>query len=484
MNRSKVSDYIAENFLADIKRFGVNSMYVGEKVTNGEATGSLAIVYAVAHKIKATNLHPEKLIPNTINLDGMNIDTDVVEQDIEYEFESDLCHNINDTGDRAIIMKNRELPRTTVDQDQRSYDIVRYPGMSIMNLSHSLEYKHTHGIENRDNPGYIYKGIQLGTLGIFARDDQDGRLVGLSNNHVLTPGFVTADKQSNKSINYKEHIVVSPGDDQNIEGTSISTGYMTRLGNTKLDGIEYKIGEVKRSWPLQTLGNEIDAAICSVTLDHGTTGEKAITNDSHTPVGMNISYSMEWATTDEIDELVLGIHGNALFKTGYATGAVGHPVADTSKTCALYTGGTGFVGFVSGKQFKNIIQYKAKNGVDPSAGGDSGSPLCAFISNTWKLIGIHFAGGRDRNTGEHHALACRIDKIAEILKISRWVGTNTEISDVDNYSTITKPKYAIVAGWSGQATIKIDGKTYYQTGRTGENITHRIDSNTGDGIPV
>lgn len=478
MNRSKANEYIADNFLADADQFGVNSMYVGEKITDGQNTGELAIVYTVAKKIRPRQLHPSRIIPSHVDIDGVRVDTDVIEQHIEYEFENDLCHNINDAAGRAMIMKNRELPRTVTSSGQRTYDVTRHPGMTCMNLTQSLEYKHTHGMSN------IFKGIQLGTLGIFARDDQDGRLVALSNNHVLTPGFVTADKQANRSINYKDHVVVSPGDDQNIEGTSVQTGFMTRLGVTVLDGVQYKIGDVKRSWPLQTLGNEIDAAICSITIDHDTTGDKAITSESHVPVGMDINYSMEWATTSEIDDLVLGVHGNALFKTGYASGAVGSPVALTDKDCELYTAGTGFVGFVSGKQFKNIIQYKGKNGVDPSAGGDSGSPLCALIGNTWKLIGIHFAGGRDRNTGEHHALACRIDKIADTLKISRWDGTNVTTSDVDNYSTVPKPKYAIVSGWNGNPTIEIDGKTYYQTGRTGENITHRINPDTGDVTPV
>ena len=181
-------------------------------------------------------------------------------------------------------------------------------------------------------------------------------------------------------------------------------------------------------------------------------------------------------SASEIDALVVGGESK-LFKSGWASGPVGYPISESDKTCELYISGAYFTSFVSSKQFKNIIQYKGRNGLDPSAGGDSGSPLCAEINGEWKIIGIHFAGGQDRKTGEHHGLACRIDKIASKLKISQWDGLNTNRSAPNNFSNEVEPKYAVFNGWRNEPTIVIDGKTYYQVGRSSEDVTHTMDHN-------
>ena len=142
----------------------------------------------------------------------------------------------NDETDRALINQNRVLPRYG-DITQR----VRRTGMSLQNLSYSIDYKNINGVHN------MFQGIKIGTLGLFARDDQDGQLVGLSNNHVLTPDFVVASLQGSASINYKNNTVICPADDQTITGTPITVGYMTLNERTLADEVEYKLGEVKRS---------------------------------------------------------------------------------------------------------------------------------------------------------------------------------------------------------------------------------------------
>lgn len=473
MNKLKVSQYIEDKFLEQTEQYSITSMCVGEKHKNNQPTGELAVVYAVRNKLPKHQLTQQNTIPSTIEIAGETVKTDVIEQDIDYHFESDLCHNINDANDRELIYKNRRLNRFGGQAEP-----LRQPGMSLQNLTYSIDYKNTNGVQN------LYKGIKIGTLGIFARDNQDGNLVGLSNNHVMTPNFVTANIQGSNSVNYKNDQIICPADDQNISGTSVSTGYMTLYERTIADGVEYKLGEVKRSWALQRLGNEIDAAICSITIDlnsdsdsmaiKSARGRVSSTNNSYVPVGMDIDYNMQWASSSEIDALVIG-GDSVLFKSGWASGPVGSPVSVSPKTCELYMSGAYFSSFVSSKQFKNIIQYKGRNGVDPSAGGDSGSPVCALINGQWKLVGIHFAGGVDRVTGEHHGLACRIDKIASKMKISRWDGVNTNMSTANNFSNEIEPTYAVFNGWRSEPTLVIDGKTYYQVGRSSEDVTHSID---------
>lgn len=472
MNNKLTQQYIDENFLSEAEKYGVDSMYIAEKTSGGKPTGEQSVVYTVKQKQPTDQISEDQLIPSSIKIGDTHVRTDVVEADIEYEFET-FCHDINTQTGSIIIGRNRRLGRLG-----HIYDPVRRPGLSCMNLTHSINYKKTH------SAGEMFNGILIGTLGFFAVDEQDGHLVAVSNNHVLTPGFISANEQGDDPMNYKDNVIVTPADDQTISGTQITPGYMTSQERTIVDGVEYKLGEVKRSWPLKRLNNEIDAAICSITMDlaledptfvgikasFGSAGKRG---NSWIPVGMNIDYNMKWATTNEIDSLVVSSTNN-LFKSGWATGAVGKPGMDISRECELYMSGSSFSGFVSGRQFKNIIQYKGRNGLDPSAGGDSGSPLCALINNEWKIIGIHFAGGKDRRTGEHHALACRIDKIADRLKIKRWDGKNATHSNEDNYSVTPEPKYAVIAGHSNQPTLTIDGKTYYQVGRTDQDITHRI----------
>lgn len=475
MNRIKTSQYIEDNFILQSEKFSVTSMYVGEKQQNNQTTGELAVIYTVKEKKAKQDLDSEHIIPDTVTIAGEHVKTDVIEQDVEYEFESDFCLDYNnDETDRALINQNRTLPRFG-----NMTQLLRRAGMSLQNLSYSIDYKNINGVHN------MFKGIKVGTLGMFARDDQDGQLVGLSNNHVLTPDFVVASLQGNNTVNYMNNTIICPADDQTILGTPVTVGYMTLNERTLADDVEYKLGEVKRSWALQRLNNEIDAAVCSVTIDMGMDSRsRAIKyskwspskSDSFVPVGMNIDYSMEWATSSEIDALVIGLNSK-LFKSGYKTGSVGHPISVSGKPCELYMSGAYFSSFVSSKQFKNIIQYKGRDGIDPSGGGDSGSPVCAEINGVWKLIGIHFAGGQDRKTGEHHGLACRIDKIASKLKISRWDGENVASNSQDNFSSEPEPKYAVFNGWRSEPTIIIDGKTYYQAGRTSEDVSHTIDGN-------
>lgn len=475
MNKENTSQYIENQFIEQSEKYSVTSMYLGEKLRGDQPTGDLAVVYTVKNKQPKHQLTADNTIPDSINIAGETVLTDVVEQDVEYEFESDFCMDyINDENDRAFIDQNRKLGRFG---EQGSIEPLRRAGMSIQNLTYSIDYKNINGAHN------MLKGIKIGTLGMFARDDQDGALVGLSNNHVLTPDFVTANLQGSSSVNYKNDTVICPADDQTFAGTPVSVGYMTLNERTKANDIEYKLGEVKRSWALQRLNNEIDAAICSVTIDLSADSTsqaikasqwRSTSTDSFVPIGMNIDYSMEWATSAEIDALVIG-QSSKLFKSGYKTGGVGYPISTNGKMCELYMSGAYFSSFVSSKQFKNIIQYKGRDGLDPSAGGDSGSPLCAEINGVWKLIGIHFAGGQDRKTGEHHGLACRIDKIASKLKISRWDGNNTIKSDSGTFSTEPEPTYAVFNGWRSEPTLVIDGKTYYQVGRTSEKISHSID---------
>ena len=136
MNKTKVSQYIQDNFLQQMEQYSITSMCLGEKHKNNKPTGELAVVYTVKNKKSKSNLDSDKIIPAAIQLGDENVITDVVEQDIDYHFESDLCHNINDENDMALINKNRKLNRFGGEAEP-----LRRSGLSLQNLTYSIEYK-------------------------------------------------------------------------------------------------------------------------------------------------------------------------------------------------------------------------------------------------------------------------------------------------------------------------------------------------------
>lgn len=96
--------------------------------------------------------------------------------------------------------------------------------------------------------------------------------------------------------------------------------------------------------------------------------------------------------------------------------------------------------------FKDCLSIRSKHGHFPvTAGGDSGSAVFAKFGNTWKVIGLVFAGPAPTNTAR--GIVCRIDRIQEELNIKPWDGQpysdniSTQVLDYNtnklNPSTVT-----------------------------------------------
>lgn len=477
--KNKLSDFIEQYYLENKDSMGIISMGYGVKTRSGEETGIKSIIFTVDNK----NTQAVQ-IPQTITFNGVNYITDVVSRSIEYN-EQSYCHSLSS----STVRRHRNLKKIS----DGKYVESRQCGMSVNN--------HTYSVREYAKTKDLSKSLKIGTIGGYAVDNQDGKLVAMSNNHVLTPGFFSADLQADEHYNYINESIVFPGDEQvifNDAGTRIISnhGHMTKNQTTKIDGVEYRLGQVKRSYPHRFTGNEIDAAICTLEIDLAPNDNKRrITNSdvsnavkSYNPIGSSFNYEVDWATTQEIDNMDLGINGVKLFKSSRTTGAVGDPGDDQSTVCELFCDSISFTSFVSGKGYKNLIQYKGKNGIDPSTGGDSGSWVYGLFGNKWKVIGMHMAGGVDTQTGEDHALACRIDRIKDILDVSAWynptrlpyaIRKNAE----DQYCYEPKPTYIIVGDHLSSPVVLIDGKKYYQTGRSNEDPTHVIDGSTG-GVPI
>lgn len=478
--KSKLSDFLEDYFLKNRDAKGILSIGLGLKTRRGKVVADQSIVFAVSSKSKT--ITAEAKIPESLTHDNITYLTDVIECDVDYQ-ESAFCHN----SGGSILLRHRSLNRIK----DNTYIESRKGGMSVNN--------HSYAIREWAKTNDLGKSVKIGTMGGFAVDQQDGKLIGVSNNHVFTPGFFTADIQGDEHINYKDDSIIFPGDEQvifNDKGTKLISnhGHMTRNNTTVIEGVEYRLGAVKRSYPHKHTGNEIDVAICSVEIDlPPNTSKRRIRaetssndTDSYLPIGSNFSSSQPWATTEEINNIQLGSSGTKLFKSSRTTGAVGSPGDDHGKGCELYCDSISFTSFVSGKGYKNLIQYKGNR--DPSAGGDSGSWLFALIDDVWKVVGIHFAGGRDVKTGEDHALACRIDRVKELMDIKAWndpvrLPYAKRTNEEDQYAYTPNAKYSVIEGHSPDPVIVIDGQKYYQVGRSVDDPTHVIDGVDG-GFPV
>jgi len=109
--------------------------------------------------------------------------------------------------------------------------------------------------------------------------------------------------------------------------------------------------------------------------------------------------------------------------------------------------------------FTDLISFVATSGSTrpfsicnyPIWHGDSGSALIADIEGTKKIIGLCFAGSTTVG------VACRIDHVADLIKVSAWKGESANFSN-ENIEQYT------VNELSNQVSITISGKTYWQVG--------------------
>ena len=382
---------------------------LSHKVTNGETTGRVSITFSVREKLDRSQIPGDQMLPSEIQVGDQKIQTDVIQEDIDWQFENQC----NQTPD---IDSHRMTQRPVVG------------GTSL-------------GIGDTD---HRYK---VGTLGAIVQDTTDGQLVGLSNNHVLCPEIFTLASSQSDNFTFKDMTVYQP--------SPAESGGVFRNN--------HKIGTIKRVYPLFSSGNEIDAGVFNINSDISVTGGMlGLLNAQSQQVT-----SIPFATTSEIDELGDGI---PLFKSSRTSGEHGHPVQGFAGSCWLQAHTMYFSARVTGRRFSNLIKYADTLGsTDPSAGGDSGSVVCGWFDNQWKAVGLHFAGGR--SAGMDYGLMCRMDRIAELLKI----GPHSTVAGNGQ----TDPKYRVVYGHSTNMYVTIDGQLYWQAGRTKQTANTAIDFSGG-----
>jgi hypothetical protein len=116
---------------------------------------------------------------------------------------------------------------------------------------------------------------------------------------------------------------------------------------------------------------------------------------------------------------------------------------------------------ISGYIWSDLIVYEyavhVANPDWPSAGGDSGSALIANFNGVWKIIGLCFAGN------QVEGFACRIDRVADTMKIKAWLGTENPAYTTGTPSIIVTETFGSSAG---KPSISYNGEIYYQGGLT------------------
>lgn len=430
MTANEINDKIVE--LYQTKPSNCTGILYSRKIVDGIMTDEWGFTYIVNEKKPLENLSSSELIPKMVKIDDSEIKTDVIEGVNKFTaLQNCPCDFYYWTPDLCST--------ETRPQPQRDRNVPVLGGIQISNPV----FNGPSGI------GYSYVS---GTLGFMAVDNNDGSIVGVTNNHVIIQDAFRAD-QWNSSLVMRS-----------------SNGQVVAQPNGSSPSSDRVIGGVKRYVPMLKTGtglNYVDGAL--LTLDPSSFSS----SESYKQFGFTgFTYPLPFATTSEIDNLIFnnwnfysvgkttGIKGEGaskLFFNGYATITLSNELQNSEEDST----------------FSNVISYIASASTitpgntcyDPIYAGDSGSALVANINGTFKIIGLCFAGtggvypGVDDNYLRFTiGYACRIDKVAQELEISAYTGQTVNFSDRNNREIV------YVSGQSSQNSITQGGKKYWQVG--------------------
>ena len=396
---------------------------LGYKNTNGVLTDKKCLRFGVNSKKPLKELDPSKIIPKIIDIDGEQIETDVYEIVGINEAMPSYC---NDSGGVAVPMPLAPEPV----RSNRSFSRPLSGGMSGGNPPKS---------------GFV----GTGTLGGMVVDTMDGTIVGMTNCHVGAvaggsdpqagiPMTIASDSTFGaKASAYSNVSFYSP--------SSWDT-YPTMNSSTHL------VGSLKRAMPFRDVGNNImDVALINLN-------NSVVDSTCWFPLCAPFNTPPDFATTSEINSLTIN---DPLFRSGRTLGPVGNGSCDIRITANSVNGNINFGSYTL--YFIDMIQFDSPTtNVYVSSGGDSGSFVYGCINSTnpvtsaWKVVGLLHAGNATSNYG----LACRIDNISNMFKVSAYKGESRSANPPLS-STVILP----YSTYSNEVSAVIGGKTYWNMGR-------------------
>ena len=297
----------------------------------------------------------------------------------------------------------------------------------------------------------------LGTIGCIAQDIDNDNVVALTNAHVAA------------GIKYGHQYPQPYTNDPNaLTTTAVGEAWHYPYNEITNHGTVYRVHQNNaQNNDFTDPENTIDAAVLFL-------GDNVWDADSYQMIQSAVLTSNpEWATTAELNAL----SGSAtdIFMTGARTGIKGSDIdyvngiklritAEDVNSQISVPAGSDILADFSSIAFNDLLQVQAvqSDGITTCAGvsqgGDSGSAVYADIGGNWKLIGLLFAGGYTAHTG----LICRIDHIADKLRVKRWDGTTTS-------QAATTVDTIVLQGDRTEASVTHNGNIYYRVGLTGDD---------------
>ena len=448
------------------------------KQTDGIYNGEVCVSFSVKEKKPLSELSEDEVLPSEIYVnDDLTIKTDVVQVGEIYTLQ---CSRTT-----PITANQPCEPFILTPPTNRSAFATLKGGISITSVN--------------QNGG-------VGTLGMIVQDIQTNALVGLTNNHVVVGNPVAAQYQNlNTYLGNNFPITNEILPNSNFSCQPGEFGYQTNL----------KFGQVVRYVPMVPTGtlnltnggsspspslvpkNRVDGALVSIDCN------KIDFNQSWKISGFEslMTTPLPFATTAELDNLM--VTNPQLYSSGRSTGpkGLGTPgcelrIYGINQAPAPINGYkwhvSGGVQYGTGGSFdpRLIAFYKPSGNAAqphclwPCAGGDSGSVLIANFGTqslpNFKVIGLVFAGNSSPsypNTWNDDngcnvftcaynpyttwlGYACRIDDVANQLKIKAWTGGTAPLVDPQSINVITLP------GLSPITATTCQNSYYYQIGTT------------------
>lgn len=417
----------------------INGVMLGYKYVNNIKTDTIAVIYNVAQKKPLSELSPEEIIPKSLSINNNTYPTDVIEDRSTIRM---LTCYTNYSSDAEILrLQGSPSLLTPIKGGQ---EIIQFPTSWI------------------EAPGGGYNA-SIGTLGLIAVDNEDDRIVGVTNAHVACKTLLRNSQRSAAEKNNPYNLYESS---LWVDNQSYTPGALVRNGSNLIVASNY----LKRySSYSNNSTNYVD--VCLFGFNSGISN--LIDNSSYqvhqpTTIGQTLGY-LPFASTSEINNL-LTTPGVNLYSTGRTTGPKGWGSTSSCKLVvdALFVS----AGITSDDDetysFADLIRYRYEDNSNfPSAGGDSGSAVLANINGTVKVIGLLFAGNggslSEPNPGTHYAFACRIDRIVSDMNIRAWNSSYT----IKNTPPTAQIKTAYFdSQTSDDLTRIIDGEKYWNIGLT------------------
>ena len=409
----------------------INSVSYGRKYKSGSETNDLCIVFGVDKKKRIQDLTPEEILPSEIIIDGKKYLTDVIETTIPRLI---TCHSFNPGVNESDsnIQKLRGNPNLLTPL-KGGQEIIKFPTDWIP-------------------AGAGLYNVSIGTLGFFAVDNNDNKVVGVTNTHVAVSKLLYCNDEKNlEGFKIDPYNTCLP-DFAWVNGTKYHPGQLCRDTNANTNYLTCQY--IKRYKPFSTSKtNYIDAALLVMNPTHVDSNSYKI----HQADGVaDYTAYMPFATTAELDNLLNT--DPTVYSTGRTTGPKGYGATTSCQLRITNINYSSPVGFDEGTvPFADTIMFKYRDNSNyPAYSGDSGSAVVAVIGGVRKIIGLVFASD-NLSIG----LIIRIDRIANDLNIRAW-DSNYTLN-----TTLPTPEYRVAKvsfGYGGSDSVVIGGKRFYQAG--------------------